>query len=248
MHKNTRNWIVGIIVVIVVLLLLWMAMGGTKKEPIETTNPPNSNEENSIDHNNENHNMTDSNESNEDNNLKSYREEQESIMADMMEKMKGIPQSGNASVDFLAGMIPHHESAIAMAESYFQYGGKNEELKQIATQIVETQTKEIEQMNQMIEEIKAEETIDAEKESAYLEEYNRMFTDHSNHGGSMTFAGNVEEAFAQGMIEHHQMAVDMAKAILEYTEYESIKTFAQEIITAQEKEIEEMNTILQNME
>ena len=36
---------------------------------------------------------------------------------------------------------------------------------------------------------------------------------------------------------HHQMAVDMARDILEYTDYEEIRTMAQNIIDVQEKEI-----------
>ncbi len=37
------------------------------------------------------------------------------------------------------------------------------------------------------------------------------------------------------MIMHHQMAVDMARDILEYTDYEEIRTMAQNIIDVQEK-------------
>ena len=44
---------------------------------------------------------------------------------------------------------------------------------------------------------------------------------------------------------HHQMAVDMAKDILDYTDEEEVKQLAQEIIDVQEKEIEQMQKLIQ---
>jgi uncharacterized protein (DUF305 family) len=47
-------------------------------------------------------------------------------------------------------------------------------------------------------------------------------------------------AFVKGMIPHHQGAIDMAKAELQYGDDEQVKTWANQIIAAQEKEIAEM--------
>ena len=47
---------------------------------------------------------------------------------------------------------------------------------------------------------------------------------------------------------HHQMAVDMARDILEYTDYEEIHTMAQNIIDVQEKEIAQMEKILNDQQ
>lgn len=47
---------------------------------------------------------------------------------------------------------------------------------------------------------------------------------------------------------HHQMAVDMARDILEYTDYEEIRTMAQNIIDVQEKEIAQMEKILNDQQ
>jgi len=44
--------------------------------------------------------------------------------------------------DFVAIMIPHHESAIAMAKAELRYG-KNEQLRRMAQEIVVTQQQEI---------------------------------------------------------------------------------------------------------
>ena len=49
--------------------------------------------------------------------------------------------------------------------------------------------------------------------------------------------GDADVDFVQGMIPHHQGAVDMAKIVLKEGKDPEIKKFAQDIIDAQEKEI-----------
>lgn len=52
--------------------------------------------------------------------------------------------------------------------------------------------------------------------------------------------GRAEMRFMQGMIDHHQMALDMAADCLERAETESVVTLCQNIIDAQSAEIEMM--------
>ncbi len=49
-----------------------------------------------------------------------------------------------------------------------------------------------------------------------------------------------DKAFLDEMIVHHQGAVEMAKAVLAQSNREELKTLANGIITAQEKEIKQM--------
>lgn len=174
--------------------------------------------------------------------LHQYQQEQTTIMTKMMENMSVSP-TGNASVAFLEGMIPHHASAVNMAESYLQYGGSNEKLKKLAKEIIKTQNEELEEMRKLIKEIQDSGETNEEKEEKYLEKYNEMMAghEHMNHGSSSS--KNVEHAFARGMIMHHQMAVDMAEAILDYTDHESVRKLAQNIVDTQKKEIQEMQKI-----
>ncbi|MSR87358.1 DUF305 domain-containing protein [Candidatus Peribacteria bacterium] len=50
-----------------------------------------------------------------------------------------------------------------------------------------------------------------------------------------------DEAFIEGMIPHHQGAIDMAKAALTDAKHAEIKRMAQAIISAQQKEIDQMH-------
>jgi uncharacterized protein (DUF305 family) len=63
------------------------------------------------------------------------------INAKMHEGMN-IAFTGNADVDFLTGMIPHHQGAVDMARTVLAFG-KDPEVRKLAEQIIKTQEEEI---------------------------------------------------------------------------------------------------------
>lgn len=65
-------------------------------------------------------------------------------------------------------------------------------------------------------------------------------------GMSIRPTGNVDTDFAAMMIPHHQGAIDMAKAELQYGTNEQLRRIAQEIIVDQEQEIVAMRLAVQN--
>lgn len=62
-----------------------------------------------------------------------------------MHKDMGVALTGDADRDFLAGMIPHHQGAIDMAEVVLKYG-KDPKVRKLARDIIKAQKHEIAMM------------------------------------------------------------------------------------------------------
>ncbi len=65
-----------------------------------------------------------------------------------------------------------------------------------------------------------------------------------HEGMSIAFTGNTDADFVNGMIPHHQGAVDMAKVVLAFGKDPEIRKLAEAIIQAQESEIAMMRAWL----
>jgi uncharacterized protein (DUF305 family) len=59
-----------------------------------------------------------------------------------MHKDMDIKFTGNADVDFIRGMIPHHQGAVEMAEVVLKHG-KDPEVRKLAQEVIAAQKKEI---------------------------------------------------------------------------------------------------------
>ena len=72
--------------------------------------------------------------------------------------------------------------------------------------------------------------------TAYVDAMNAM------HGPMMdgVMANDPDAAFVEGMIPHHQGAIDMAKTVIAFGKDPATKKLAEDIVVAQEKEIAAM--------
>lgn len=62
--------------------------------------------------------------------------------------------------------------------------------------------------------------------------------------GKITYSGNADVDFVRSMIPHHQAAIDMAKTLIAHGKDSEIKKLAEDVITAQEQEIDLMEAWL----
>ena len=245
MNRKTLYWTGGIAAVIIILLIIWAAFGRNTTVGSHTDHTGTSGSTSAGSNHTTGENTAKNTGENSD--LTAYLKDQDALMDKMMEDMESVEPTGSAALDFLVGMIPHHEAAVTMSESYLKYGGSDNELRQLAENIIDVQKEEIQQMQAMADEIRESGTQDEDQENAYLKAYNQMLSGHHNDHSSHAAPNNVEAAFAEGMIMHHQMAVDMAQAILDHTDEKQVLTLAQNIVDAQKSEISQMQAILKRV-
>ncbi|MEJ7894910.1 MAG: DUF305 domain-containing protein [Solirubrobacteraceae bacterium] len=133
---------------------------------------------------------------------------------------------------FTSDMIPHHKSAVIMANTAKERS-KRPEIQKLADEIIRAQDSEIAQMQAIDKRL-----ADAGKKRGKL------------GGGAMMGMGNeasletaepFDRAFIDMMIPHHQSAVEMSRIEIAKGTDDETKKLATAIITAQEIEIKQMN-------
>ena len=72
-------------------------------------------------------------------------------METMMDGMEAMEMTGEPGADFAMMMIPHHQSAIDMAEAYVEHGD-DPELTELANEVISAQQEEIEFLQNWLEE------------------------------------------------------------------------------------------------
>ncbi|SJN12157.1 protein of unknown function DUF305 [Leucobacter sp. 7(1)] len=142
---------------------------------------------------------------------------------------------------FTIMMIPHHEQAIEMADMILAKDGIDPRVTELAQQVKGAQGPEIELMEGWL----AEWDVDAPGDMA----------GHSMGDDGMMGEGDMdalEEAsgaeasrlFLEGMIVHHEGAIDMAETELASGQHTQVRELAEQVIDGQSAEIAEMREIL----
>ncbi|MFS0783997.1 DUF305 domain-containing protein [Bacillus sp. 1P06AnD] len=168
-----------------------------------------------------------------------YLQNYNSILRLMIKEMDAAEKTGDPSIDFLNEMIPHHEAAISMSENELKYGG-DRKVKKLADQIITDQLKGVSQMKAMLKRLKANPTIDKEVEATYIRRYQSIAQEMFKRMKNVRATGNIDKDFLDGMIPHHEGAIEMAKNILQFTSDPELRKFAAGIIQNQGDQLQEM--------
>lgn len=136
-------------------------------------------------------------------------------------------------LDYLSLMILHHQEAIDTAQQVLATSDRSE-MQQFAQEVIEVQSAEVQQMQTWLDQWYGEPTSTLS--------YNPMMRELSQLEGD-----ELDQAFLEDMVMHHQTAVMMSQMLLHHSlvEHDAVQPFAEEIVSTQRQEIHQMQTWLQ---
>jgi uncharacterized protein (DUF305 family) len=154
----------------------------------------------------------------------------------------GQQQHNQADVVFLQNMIPHHTQAIMMSQMARNWA-TSPKVKDLAARIEAAQGPEIQQMRELLV---AWGSPAPAAPGAMGPMGGRGHMGQGQMPGMMTGTA-FDRMFLQMMIVHHQGAIDMSQTELTQGSNPATRQLAQKIINAQQAEITEMQTLLQQV-
>ena len=142
--------------------------------------------------------------------------------------------SGYSSQDimFAEMMIPHHQQAIEMSDLALK-NSTNPEVLALAQEIKDAQTPEIEQMK----------SWGASSVAHMGHMMDGMLSDEEMSELTAATGSSFDKLFLEGMIKHHQGAIDMAEMVIDSKNSE-VAALAKAIVEAQRAEISKMKELL----
>lgn len=145
----------------------------------------------------------------------------------------GESKFSSQDIMFAEMMIPHHEQAIEMADLALAIS-QDTEVQALASQIKSAQAPEIEQM-------KSWGSSHMGSHAGHM--MDGMLSDEEMEELSQASGPDFDRLFLEGMIKHHEGAIEMAEMIVNSQNLEA-STLAKNIIDSQRSEIETMKTLL----
>jgi uncharacterized protein (DUF305 family) len=135
---------------------------------------------------------------------------------------------------FLDAMVPHHRAAIEMAREALDAGLTQPDLINIADSIMTAQQIESDQLLEWREQWFGSREPGSEEDA--LETLGLSAAEAGMEHGAMdlSMAEDVDQAFAEMMIDHHEGAIRMARLAEDKAGHDEIKKLAGEIIAAQQ--------------
>lgn len=162
-----------------------------------------------------------------------------------------MQNSNTMDQHFIEQMIPHHEDAITMAQ-LAQTKASRPEVKQLAESIIISQSREIDQMKEWYKSWYGRDLPTGED---VMNQHGMMGNNSGMHMGTrgdesdmlkLELATDFDVVFVEQMIPHHQMAVMMASMLKNGTKRPEMKKLADDIISAQTSEIDQMREWLKS--
>ncbi|MCU0499339.1 MAG: DUF305 domain-containing protein [Anaerolineae bacterium] len=167
-------------------------------------------------------------------------------------------RAGRAEVRFMQGMIDHHQMAIDMATHCLANLEGHEQVRAICQAVIDAQTPEIELLQGWLRDwyqieyapvSMLPDEVMQDPHAGHGQGESEFYTDPPMTMGMMAGLNRVSGAdyaiaWLEAMIDHHDDAIHMAQRILNHAEHPALIDLANQIITDQSAEIEQMEGLL----
>ncbi len=141
-------------------------------------------------------------------------------------------------------MIPHHRQAVQMSDIILAKGGIRPDVRSLAEQIKGAQQPEIDQMTSWLQAWGAPTEMHHGSGETMMD---GMLSEQQIRELEAADAKQGQKRYLEGMIEHHQGAVEMARKAQPTSQSPDVKQLTQSIIDSQNAEIEQMRGILKQL-
>jgi uncharacterized protein (DUF305 family) len=146
-----------------------------------------------------------------------------------------VMQNGRYSDErFIDAMVPHHQGAIAMARVALD-NAEHEEMIRLSQTIISAQQAEIEELKAIKKEEFGTSQVPMEMSPQQMRGMGMMMDPQE-----LANRDPFDREFIDAMIPHHQSAIEMAQVASEKSNNPQIKEFAENVISAQQREIVQM--------
>ena len=135
---------------------------------------------------------------------------------------------------FIDAMVPHHQGAIEMARVALK-NAEHAEIKELSRNIISSQQAEIEELKAIKKEEFGTSNVPMEMSPEQMRSMGMMMDPQR-----LSKRDPFDEAFIDAMIPHHQSAIEMAEVAYEKSKNPRIEELAENIMSAQKREIEQM--------
>jgi uncharacterized protein (DUF305 family) len=149
-------------------------------------------------------------------------------------------------IAYMSQMIEHHKGAIEMAEAALE-ASENEDVRGAAQKIIDVQAAEITQLTNWLSSWYNVEPDQAQMDMMRSDMQPMMDTAMSGMTPMAGMTMPVDRSFLEGMIVHHQDAVNMSQLCLEKANQAELKTFCQGVIDTQTQEIAQYQAWLEEI-
>ncbi len=163
------------------------------------------------------------------------------ILDQMAKQMLSQEMTNNITINFIKGMISHHKAAISMSQNLLEFS-MYEPLREMAKEIIERQTKEIEEMQEIANTAYGFQNI-IQDVNCYKNEYFEITKNMVEKMKNAPRTIYINLDFTYEMIPHHEGAIAMCKNLMAYRIDPRLKAIAESIIKEQKQGIEKMKEI-----